>query len=406
MIDIIKKLGNVDWDFSDYNSSRYPYDLNSIPWYPATFVPPIPKFLIASLTKPSDVVLDPFGGSGTTIIEALKLNRVPIYNDINPFATDIIISLLAAVKYVLQGSNYLDKNSEEQRIKANSLSKSDVDNFININSINKEVKDWYQEDTLLELLSIINLLLQDSNQGGEIKLIRKLAVSSILKSASSQPGHFTYITDNCKPDKKSYKNAFRLYLEKIDQIRLAAEDFVIQFNLAHAGANLYDLLKRSNIVNGDARNMEWIDDNSVDLVLTSPPYLCAQDYIKTMRLTNLFFPNEEAFTVTIKKEMGARCQRRGKAEVVVPNFYNGMHSVFNHVARVLKPNGFFCLVMGQGKAKITAKYDIIGDLCNYVEQEFHFEKVFNKQRNIGNRVIRIGGVDKENIIIFRKNSKT
>lgn len=405
MIDIIKKLENIDWDFSDYNSSRYPFDLNSIPWYPATFVPPIPKFLIASLTKPGDVVFDPFGGSGTTIIEALKLNRLAIYNDINPFARDIVCALLATINQTLKNSNYLDKNSEKRRLDSYSVSESQVDNFIAINSICKDVKDWYEEKTLRELLCIINLLLQDTNQDKEIKLIRKLAVSSILKSASSQPGHFTYVTDNCKPNKKTYKNAIQLYLERLEQIVLAAEDFIIQFNLAHSEASLNDLLNMSSIVNGDARNLEWLDDHSVDLVLTSPPYLCAQDYIKTMRLTNLFFPNEEAFTTTVKKEMGARCQRRGKAEVVVPNFYNDMYLVFNHIDRVLKPNGFFCLVMGQGKGKITAGYNIISDLCNYVEQECHFEKVFHKQRNIGSRVIRIGGVDKEDIIIFRKNRK-
>ena len=111
MIDIIKKLENVDWDFSDYKSSKYPYDLNSIPWYPAAFVPPIPKFLIASLTKAGDVVFDPFGGSGTTIIEALKLNRSAVYNDINPFACDIVRALLASVNQSLKNNNYLEKNS-------------------------------------------------------------------------------------------------------------------------------------------------------------------------------------------------------------------------------------------------------------------------------------------------------
>lgn len=405
MIDIIKKLENIDWDFSDYNSTRYPFDLNSIPWYPATFVPPIPKFLIASLTNPGDIVFDPFGGSGTTIIEALKLNRLAIYNDINPFAHDIIRALIAAVNQSLRNNDYLDKESEKQRLELYSVNECDIDEFIATNNICKDVKDWYEEKTLKELISIMNLLLHDTNQDNEIKLIRKLAVSSILKSASSQPGHFTYVTDNCKPNKKTYKNAIQLYLERLEQIGLAAEDFIIQFNLAHSGASLNDLLNISSIVNGDARNLEWLDNHSVDLVLTSPPYLCAQDYIKTMRLTNLFFQNEEAFSTTVKKEIGARCQRRGKAEVVVPNFYNDMYSVFNHIDRVLKPNGFFCLVMGQGKGKITAGYNIIDDLCNYVEHECNFEKVFHKQRNIGSRVIRIGGVDKEDIIIFRKNSK-
>ena len=58
--------------------------------------------------------------------------------------------------------------------------------------------------------------------------------------------------------------------------------------------------------------------------------------------------------------------------------------------------------MGQGKSKITTGVDTISDLCGMVEKDFGFEKVFHEKRNIVNREIRIGGVDKEDIIIFQK----
>lgn len=404
-MDIVKKLQEINWDFSDYNSARYPYDLNSIPWYPATFIPPIPKFLIASLTKPGDVVLDPFGGSGTTVIEAIKLNRLPIYNDINPFATDIVLSLLAALKYFLSNNKILNREDELKRLKTNSLSENEVEKFIKKNGINNDVNDWYHFSTLMELLSIIKLINAEQPKCGidNITLIRKLAITSILKSASSQPGHFTYITDNCKPSKKVYKNALDLYINKIEQICLAAEDFIIQFNLANFDGNLNDLTNNVKCVTKDARNLNWIDDQSIDLVLTSPPYLCAQDYIKTMRLTNLFFPNEQAFNITVKSEIGSRSRRGGKSDIVVPAFYHDLQSVFEHIYRVLKPNGFFCLIMGKGKSKITADFNIISDLCDMLQNEYKFEKIFHQQRHIGNRVIRIGGVENEDIIIFRKN---
>ena len=406
MMDITQKLQEINWDFSDYNSARYPYDLNSIPWYPATFIPPIPKFLIASLTKPGDVILDPFGGSGTTIVEALKLNRIPIYNDLNPFATDIMLSLLAALKYALAKNNILNREDELKRLKINCLSENDVEEFIKENGINNDVNYWYHSSTLTELLSIIKSINVEQSKCNSdiITLIRRLAVTSILKSASSQPGHFTYITDNCKPSKKVYKNATNLYIDKIEQICLAAEDFIIQFHLSNSDADLNELISKVKCVTKDARNLNWIDDQSVDLVLTSPPYLCAQDYIKTMRLTNLFFPHEQAFNITVKNEIGARSRRGGKADIVVPSFYKDLQSVFEHVYRVLKPNGFFCLIMGKGKSKITANFNIISDLCDILQIKFKFEKIFQQKRLIGNRVIRVGGVDKEDIIIFKKTN--
>ena len=76
-------LSQINWNFPDYNSTKYPLDINSIPWYPATFPAPIPKFLIALLTSEGDIVLDPFGGKGTTCVESLKQNRVSYYNDLN-----------------------------------------------------------------------------------------------------------------------------------------------------------------------------------------------------------------------------------------------------------------------------------------------------------------------------------
>ena len=82
---IIQTLNKVNWDFSDYNSSKYPLDINSIPWYPATFPAPIPKYLIALLSNKEDFIMDPFGGKGTTLFEALKQDRNCIYNDINLF---------------------------------------------------------------------------------------------------------------------------------------------------------------------------------------------------------------------------------------------------------------------------------------------------------------------------------
>ena len=77
---------------------KFPLDINSIPWYPATLPPPIPKFLIALLTKDNDIVFDPFGGKGTTAIEAIKQNRRFCYNDLNPYAVDIITEMVNIIK--------------------------------------------------------------------------------------------------------------------------------------------------------------------------------------------------------------------------------------------------------------------------------------------------------------------
>ena len=54
--------------------------------YRACFKPQLPAFFINRLTRPGDVVYDPFMGRGTTPVEAALLNRIPFGNDVNPLS--------------------------------------------------------------------------------------------------------------------------------------------------------------------------------------------------------------------------------------------------------------------------------------------------------------------------------
>lgn len=395
-------LQGINWNFSDYNSSKYPLDINSIPWYPATFIPPIPKFLIALLTQPGDVVLDPFGGKGTTAVEAIKLGRMPIYNDLNPFASEITSTIFHTISYCLDKEN-TSGDDEASELEKYMIRAEEVAEFVSKYRINPDAFKWYDLKTLVELLSIMHLMYETSSDNPRYFHIRKLAFTSILKFASSQPGHFTYVTDNCKPALLVYKDAKKLYLDRIKQITLAAQELAKQFTLTNPNDDLSQLIKETRIETGDARHLGWIKDASVNLVLTSPPYLCAQDYIKTMRLTNLFF-SDSGFEDKPKLEIGSRNRRRSKvADIVVNDFYADMNLVFSEIKRVLVDGGYFCLVIGQGKARITNAYDTVGDLCHDLVTQHGFYEIHREQRKISSRSIQVGGVDKEDIIIFQKN---
>ena len=76
-----RQLRGVDWAFSDANTLYLSHDIHP---YPAKFIPQIPATLIATLSAPGDCVLDPFGGSGTTALEALRLGRRALSVDANP----------------------------------------------------------------------------------------------------------------------------------------------------------------------------------------------------------------------------------------------------------------------------------------------------------------------------------
>lgn len=422
MTNLIQTLNQVNWDFSDYSSQRFPLDVNSMSWYPATFPPPIPKFLIALLTAPQNIVFDPFGGSGTTVIEAIKQNRPFLYNDLNPFVVDEVRNIVSVLResslrpYLLQtlkkqDEEYLSANvvkgfCKEEIYKGKSAEvirekypQKMLEKMKSL-GVSEELILWYHIDTLNELLQLYELASSDQDIG--MLSARKYAFVSILKEVCSQRGHFTYITDNCRPANLRYYNAFSAYLSILNRLTISVDDFLRQFVVSNGEANLVRLIDQSTICCGDARKMSWVDNQSVDLILTSPPYLCAQDYIKTMRLNNLFFPNE-GFDKLPGQEIGSRASRKRKnGPEVVNKFYDDMRAFCGEAERVLKKNKFFCLIIGQGKAKAIEGHDTIGELSTMIIQDFGFQKIYETSRTIGYKWNRLGGVDHEKIIIFQK----
>ena len=82
--EVLDRLRSIDWSFTDDDTAYLAHDLHP---YPAKFIPQIPGNLISALSRRGEVVWDPFGGSGTTALEALLLGRRAISSDLNPLST-------------------------------------------------------------------------------------------------------------------------------------------------------------------------------------------------------------------------------------------------------------------------------------------------------------------------------
>ncbi len=413
--EILQSMGKINWGFEDYSSSKYPLDLNSIPWYPATFPAPIPKYLVGLLSEPGDIVFDPFGGKGTTAVEALKQKRRFVYNDLNPHAVLIMRCLLDAVcqegneetllrtvendKRTLKTlNNHLEHPNYEGKKKDIVLQKLPCNFLTELErrNIKQDSIYWFHADTLSELLIIFDYI---NRFNGAAHGIRKLAFFSILKEVSSQRGHFSYVTDNCKPDVMKYYNAVNSYLEMLERIQRACVDYTRQYEVLNKTRDVRQFSLECVIHEGDAKDCSYLRDASVDLVITSPPYLCAQDYILTMRLNDLFYPNDGFVNLPLR-EIGPRRLRRRPG--IVESYFNDMVDVLNEVYRVLKDNAYFCLIIGQGKGKVSEGIEVIKEVKKCAEK-IGFVEVFNTTRSISYRTNRIGGVDKEDLILYKKD---
>ena len=142
-----KELGY--WDFSKTFSTG----IHKISAYPATMVPDMQNELIRLIKlEDSNIenILDPFHGSGVTLVEGEKNGLEPIGIDINPLA-----NLITTVK--LKGVNKRYVKSANNRLKK--LLKDDVFQF-EIHSFNN-IEKWYREDFILTFSKIRSAVQQE-----------------------------------------------------------------------------------------------------------------------------------------------------------------------------------------------------------------------------------------------------
>src|SRR5947199_6282482 len=81
------------------------------------------------------------------------------------------------------------------------------------------------------------------------------------------------------------------------------------------------------------------DENSVHLVVTSPPYYNMTDYVSSQRLSNLWFNSNGNQVRT--QEIGARYKRH--RITALEEYLRGMRESFSEITRVLKKGRFCCV---------------------------------------------------------------
>ena len=105
---MLSNLAKLDWDFADANTGHLTHALHP---YPAKFIPQIPQALIQELSSVGDTVLDMFCGSGTTLLEALRLGRNAVGIDANPLA-----ALISRVKTTPLAAAEFDELEEHRAV--------------------------------------------------------------------------------------------------------------------------------------------------------------------------------------------------------------------------------------------------------------------------------------------------
>lgn len=345
--------------------------------FPAKFPPQLARKFILELTNPGDVVLDPMMGSGTTVLEAFLEDRQAIGFDIDPLAmllarvktTPYNIAELSAI-----GSRIL-KEARKTAYLYPDLLKSEK--FRRFDSKTLEFIDyWFADEVQLELLALGTEI--EKIKSGNVQDFFKLIFSSII---ITKTGGVSYALDlaHTRPHKAktifSKEGKVLVGDEKetkrhlVKTLRSPLDEFEKKLSqnlrgvLASTPSNLFPAINF-----GNAQSLA-LPPNSVDLIVTSPPYASnAIDYMRAHKFSLVWFgfPIEE-LTEKRKTYIGSESfvnlpdvelpntvenivielSNKNKSKgVSLRRYYVEMTLVLRELYRVLKPQKAAIVVVG------------------------------------------------------------
>ena len=292
-VDALRETLCADLDFHGTDGNYGPHAWHP---FPAKFPPQLPNFLIKQLSKPGDVVLDPMLGSGTTLVEAVRLGRRAIGCDIDPLARMIAGAKLTPINpsTALQtGLSILtaaqsDCWQDGQRLRQDFQLRFDrkTADFIDY---------WFLPQHQIELFSLLQRI-EELPQGRHTRVSQRGILFDYHRQVWwSFVGARSCAHASPQGHKKAPGSTFIEFSKRLER------------NIAAIGNSMPHETERSSYpsVNGvmDSSKQYWqaevraasaadtgLPTESVDLIVTSPPYANnAIDYMRAHKFSLVWF---------------------------------------------------------------------------------------------------------------------
>ncbi len=417
-----KKFVDTSWDFRNEYTK---FSTHGYHTYPAMMIPQIARRLIRTYGKNAKVILDPFMGSGTALLEGvLHPNFENAYGiDINPLAL-----LIAKVKTTAIEPQFLW--DEYHKIVKNCLSeksnaifnrkKIETPKFFNINF-------WFKPEVILDLALIKQSI--DRIENKDIRDFFLVAFSETVRDVSNTRKK-EYKLYRMSPDilKKHNPKTIEEFREKAKENIYRMENFMRERN----GCKVHILAE-------DTRLKTSVPDDSVDLIVTSPPYgdsrtTVAYGQFSRLALQWLGYSEEDVYKIdrvslggipaenmnvdlaspTLKNVLDEISKIDARRAKDVLSFYIDFDKCINELHRVTKKGAYLCFVLGNRTVKgIKIPTDVI--ITELFQSKNNYEHINTFIRNIPHkRMPRINSptnvkgnhavtMNEEFIVILNKN---
>lgn len=341
------------WAFANLTQRETNYATHGYHRYPAKFIPQLAARLIQELSCEGEWVLDPFMGSGTALVEVRRLRRPSVGVDINPVAYWVAQAKVNAIepeRLKQAVAKVLESVPAQQPNLFSSEPGAAVEEF------HERLRYWFPLKSLIALRAIHEAI--DRLPADDLKVFFRCALSHCLKPLS-------YWHDrSVKPMRKLNRripDARRVFATHVKRMERGNREF-------------WEILRANRALEvpalpycTDARSLP-VEDSTISLVVTSPPYVTSYEYADLHQLSALWFGATTDLRSFRKGFIGrsngieARPQQIGSplAEWIVQQlgdrnprkasecalYFAEMYQCFTEIQRVLKPRGAVAIVIG------------------------------------------------------------
>ncbi|WP_186100813.1 hypothetical protein [Burkholderia gladioli] len=328
--------------------------------YPAKLLPHIAHFFLASkLMCPRDgTVLDPFGGSGTVALETCLSGRVAAYADTNPLAR-----LIAEAKICIPDTQQLENSLRDVELRYKRSRAGRPPSVVNLTK-------WFEPDVIRDLCRLKSAV--EAEPEAEIRRLLQVTFSATVRRVSNADHRLSVPVlakndVNCEKRISTWQRFSDQLSANVKRLNDLRSLGVHNSKLRIAGTDARHIVNESG---------GFLDAESVDLVITSPPYAGAQKYIRASSLSlgwldmagegklkpleNLTIGREHLCKVDVDANPNTsvsaanRVIERIRAKnptraAICATYLNEMESVFTQITRAIKFGGYFVLIIGNNE---------------------------------------------------------
>jgi len=453
---LIKKYQNnggrpVNFNFKEaynalQNSNNNNVNYHYIHFYPGRIYPYIPQYILSlsDLKHMDGVLLDPFAGSGTILLESIInpiIRRGSWGAEINPIGR-----LISKVKSTIFDLNLIPRYMEELH-KTYSAANS-VNDLI---PVYENIEMWFSKETISKL-SKLRYAIENLEAQSDIKDFFWLCFSSIIRRVSKADPYIpppvilkierykhTQKFDKLKDhlQRAESPNLWGLFKETAENNRKKLSKIFENFGENSAeGKIIWDdareikigILRERGFI--DRSNSKRLPKNTIDIVFTSPPYLTAQKYIRTSKLELLWLgytveeikelekksigtertsisnnEQEELGFDDIDKLIEITSHKSKQRALMVHLYFKNMIKAIDEMHRVLKNGGYLVLVIGDNKVlgKWIGTYRLLADIAvnkNFKELVILKDRI--KSRSMMTKRNGSGGLIKNEYVVILK----